>query len=344
MSEDILNFKRALYKELGDNLSATINFSPWANLLAFDVIANFVFGEAFGFLSVGSDFLNLIPTLDGRMRCINALGTLPGWLRPVIQYLPDSFWTQKSALSLQMLAKNAFNRRKCAGANHRKDMLASLLTAKSEDGKPLPEESIIAEAASFISGGSDSTSTTLTHFVDLVSRNDSVRLRLQDELDKAFPNCEENWVPEGDITGKLPYLQATLREVMRVRPASASGLERIVTEQPLDISGFKLPPGTLISAPTYTVHRNESIFKDPGKFDPDRWLGNTVMELNKAFAPFSIGPRGCMGKSFAWMELTKTIAMLFRIFDIARAWNESTALREGFFLKCEECYVVIKRR
>jgi benzoate 4-monooxygenase len=169
-----------------------------------------------------------------------------------MQFLPfDPFWRQKSALSLQNLAAEAFQERKHAKVNDRKDMLSYLLTAKSEDGDALTEESVIAEAASFISGGSDSTSTTLTHFVDLVSRNVEVRKKLQAELDQAFPLCQmkNDWVPSDEVARSLPYLQATLREVLRIRPTSASGLERIIIGQPLEIAGYKIPPHVRIYAP-----------------------------------------------------------------------------------------------
>lgn len=368
MSNQIFQLKLALLRKVDENGGAAyLDFKPWANYLAFDVIADFVFGRPFGFIGTGSDFYNLIATIDNRMRCLNALGALPWWARSVATCIPfDPFWkmNQVASVNLRGLAKESLQKRRASKMSDRVDMLSFLMKAKQNDGALLAEPSILAEAASFISGGSDSTSTTLTHFVDLVSSHHSVKTRLQSELDRAFPAHDvalESWVPPEVITGSLPYLTACLRETMRLRPTSAAGLERIILHESfgLDVTDpatdrlkfIRLPVGTLISVPTYTLHRREDIFPHAEEFRPERWLDDALIGPNKelevmmgSWAPFSFGTRGCLGKSFAWMELSKAAAMLFRQFEVIRASKEPADLTEGFFLKAKECTIVIVRR
>lgn len=334
MNVQILELKRALLGRIESSGGAAfLDFKPWAAYLAFDVIADFVFGHPFGFLRAGYDFHNLISTIDDRMRCTNALGALPSWARPLLRHIPiDSFWkmNQVASVNLRNLAEEALKVRRQqqeqVGEDAvRKDMLTHLINAKQDDGGPIPEASIVAEAASFISGGSDSTSTTLSHFVDLVTNHPSVKRQLQMELDDAFPGVTKDWVPSEYDASVLQYLNACLRETMRLRPASASGLERLVLRESMAVNtGISsvdedrvvlLPVGTLVSVPTYTIHRREDIFPQPELFRPERWLRSLDAEhkfnldaMLSSWAPFSFGTRGCLGKSFAWMELNKTLA------------------------------------
>ena len=228
-------------------------------------VADFVFGKPFGFINAGSDFLNLITTVDGRGTCVNALGALPIWLRPWMAYMPfDAFWRQQtsSMKHLKTLAVSSCTERKRLANYDRKDLLSYLLSAKSEDGNPLPEVAIISESAPFIIGGSDSTANTIVHFIDLVSRDPEIQKRLQAELDDAFakPTVElEAWVPLEAETSKLPYLNATLKETLRIRPTAAAGLERVVPKGGREIAGYYLPAGTLVSVPTYTIHHNPTL-------------------------------------------------------------------------------------
>ncbi len=103
---------------------------------------------------------------------------------------------------------------------------------------------ILEESASLISGGSDSTAATLVHFVDLVSRDSLVESKLQVELDEAFPGTlEESWVPLKAQIARLPFLNATLKEVLRVRPTLAAGPERLTSKNGMVSSGYRIPIG-----------------------------------------------------------------------------------------------------
>lgn len=66
----------------------------------------------------------------------------------------------------------------------------------------------------------------------------------------------------------------------------------------------------------YFLHNNPSIFPEPSKFDPTRWLGPQATELEKWLVPFSRGPRACIGMNLAWCELRICFAHLMRKFDM----------------------------
>lgn len=222
-----------------------------ANYLAFDVIGSFSFGRSFGFIKGGHDPYNLITTIDTRGEVLNALGTVPSSARSWMQYnVFDDFWAKglRARAGLEHIGRDAFLQRKASinekTKSDRQDLLSFLFKAiDPETGKPLPDDEIIAESISFIVGGSDTTSSTMTNFIDLVSRRADVKQKLQEELDRTFPSISSDWVAPDSVVEKLPYLNATLREVMRYRPTSSTGLERVTPPGGRVIGGQFIPGG-----------------------------------------------------------------------------------------------------
>ena len=316
MDNNIRNLKRFLLDQTSREPKIKLDFSVWSNYLAFDVIADFAFGKPFGFLTSQRDPTHLIHTIDRRGEVLNALGHVPGWLRPCMKYLVvDKFWSEGLAArsNLEILGRQSYQERE-KSPEDTSDLLSLLFSAKNpEKGGPLPSEEIVAEAISFIVGGSDTTSSTISNFMDMISRKPDIQKRLQDELDTSFADADEsNWIAPDAVTGTLPYLNAVLKEVMRTRPTSSTGLERVVPDGGREIAGQFFPQNvsaqssnsktfadefqTLVSVPTTAVMYNPEIFEDPDAFSPDRWLAEDAAILNEHFYPFSTGPRSCIGR------------------------------------------------
>jgi len=191
----------------------------------------------------------MIHIIDTRGEVLNALGQLPPRLRPWMKhFFLDTFWSQglRARSGLETIGRAAFKARRKSSDGRLADLLQLLFSAKDPNtGRPLADEDIVAESISFIVGGSDTTSSTMTHFIDLVSRDVETQDRLQDELDEAYPtgSVTQDWVASDSVAGKLPFLNATLKEVMRLRPTSSTGLERVVPKGGREIAGRYLPGG-----------------------------------------------------------------------------------------------------
>ncbi|KAF9765703.1 hypothetical protein IL306_001970 [Fusarium sp. DS 682] len=245
MDVEILAWKRQLLK-ISNGSNARIDFSVWTNYLAFDVIASFAFGEPFGFVERGRDDYGLIKIIDTRGEFMNALGSLSPLLRSLMKYNPfDPFWKSgfQASAGLAKIGREAFENRKASEDNSCKDLLSFLFNAKDPDTKqPIPDDEIVAESISFIVGGSDTTSSTMTSFIDFVSRDADLQNRIQQEIDTLFPGePPEDWVPNEKKLNDLWLLLATLREVMRFRPTSATGLERVTPRGGKTIAGQFIP-------------------------------------------------------------------------------------------------------
>lgn len=113
--------------------------------------------------------------------------------------------------------------------------------------------------------------------------------------------------------------EAVIKESLRIIPAVPGLLPRIVPSTGLTIALHYLPPGTRISAAHYVFHHNESIFPNPEKFDPDRWLNKSPEELQlpeQYFMPFSKGPRACIGMKQSWVFMYLVVVYLLGRFEM----------------------------
>ena len=96
---------------------------------------------------------------------------------------------------------------------------------------------------------------------------------------------------------KLPYMNAVIEEGLRMFPSAPIGFVRTVPEGGDTVSGHWVPGGTTVSVGMWASTKSERNFKDPYIFRPERWMDkdNATDKLG-ASNPFSMGPRGCIGK------------------------------------------------
>ena len=118
---------------------------------------------------------------------------------------------------------------------------------------------------------------------------------------------------------------------MRLVPPVPGLLPREVLDGGADIDGMHFPTGTSVGVPTFALHHNPAYHPDPFKYDPMRWIEGgehnekedrtrrtreEVELAQSAFAPFSVGPRGCIGKGVAYMELSLALARTLWLYDL----------------------------
>ncbi|KAL1844581.1 hypothetical protein VTK73DRAFT_2266 [Phialemonium thermophilum] len=160
----------------------------------------------------------------------------------------------------------------------------------------------------------------------------------------------------------LPYLQAVINETLRYHSTSGIGLPRQVPDDSpgVHIHGHYFPPGTVLSVPTYTIHHSREIWgPDADEFRPERWLetsdasasstaagkktGGLTARQKNAFIPFSYGPRACVGRNVAEMEMKLIAATWARRYDV-QLRQEHMDTREGFLRKPLGLEIALKRR
>lgn len=126
---------------------------------------------------------------------------------------------------------------------------------------------------------------------------------------------------------KLPYLDAIVKESLRLGMAASSRLPRIVpkdSKTPFVVDGQVIPPGTVVSMSVYTMHMSSNVWGPNARdFDPARWTNDKSSGLASQLVPFSIGKRNCIGQNLALAELYLGIAHLFYTYDIDLCPNQS---------------------
>lgn len=348
------------WDELSDNAHgqfAKIDCLHWYNYLAFDMIGDLAFGQPFGMLEKGKDITEIrmtpdapisyapaVQVLNRRGEVSGTLGCLPQ-LKPYAKYLPDPFFSQGLA-AVENLAGIAVARvsQRLEGKQdvNRVDLLARLMEGKDEKGEKLGRAELTAEALTQLIAGSDTTSNTSCAILYWVTKTPGVLEKLRKELDEAIPAGVD--VPTFEMVKELPYMQNVINETLRIHSTSSLGLPRVVPPGPgTDILGHHFAPYTVLSVPAYTIHHSKEIWgNDADEFVPDRWNNLTERQKN-GFIPFSYGPRSCVGRNVAEMELALIVATTFRRYDFD-LYQDRLETREGFLRKPLECMVGIKKR
>src|SRR5579859_3624934 len=155
MSKNISLFIRQMDKMLDNSETAEFDFLKWANYLAFDIIGDLAFGEAFHFIEAGNDYNDGIRVLNERGEWSATVGTMP-WIKPFTPYMFwDGFFPQglRSVKDLAQIAITAVEKRKKNGSN-RKDLLHYLMSARDPDtDQPMPDGELKAEALTQLIAG-----------------------------------------------------------------------------------------------------------------------------------------------------------------------------------------------
>ncbi|MEW4563118.1 cytochrome P450 [Bremerella sp. JC770] len=193
------------------------------------------------------------------------------------------------------------------------DLISRLLAAEDEEtGQPLSDDEIAEEALGMIIGGHETSSSALSWVWCELDRHQEVRDRLQQELDQVIGSgpLQLEHVPQ------LVYTRMVLEETMRLHPPFWFENRNVAEE--VELGGVPIAKGSVVVFSRYSLHRHPGFWKDPQRFDPERFRPGA--EENKrsvyAYVPFGGGARICIGVHFAMMELVVVLAVLARHYDV----------------------------
>ncbi|KAK3431728.1 hypothetical protein EUGRSUZ_E03685 [Eucalyptus grandis] len=164
-----------------------------------------------------------------------------------------------------------------------------------------------------ITGGSETTSSTLEWAMTELLRNPEKLSRTQAELHQVIGKGKT--IEEVDIS-RLPYLEAVLKETFRLHPIAPLLLPRKSGED-FPIGGFTIPKGAQVYINVFAIGRDPSTWDDPDKFVPDRFLGSDIdfRGQNLELVPFGGGRRICPGLPLAARMLRLMLGSLINIFN-----------------------------
>ncbi|MFO0679513.1 MAG: cytochrome P450 [Polyangiaceae bacterium] len=190
----------------------------------------------------------------------------------------------------------------------RHDLMSLLMDAKDEDtGVGMSDTQLRDEVATLVLAGHETTANLLTFAVSLVAARPEIEMRLVDEVERVLGDR----APTFADVAKLELTRAIIDETLRLFPP-AWVVERQANEEDV-VSGYRIPKDTIVAVAPYVLHRHPSYWNNPEAFDPERFMGPPDTSRPRyAYMPFGAGPRFCIGNSFALMEATLVLALLFR--------------------------------
>jgi cytochrome P450 len=194
----------------------------------------------------------------------------------------------------------------------RGDLLSMLLHAQDEEsGRRMTDQQLRDEAMTLFMAGHETTANTLAWVWYLLATYPEAEAQLHAELDSVLDQRPPTFA---DLP-RLRYTGMVVTEALRLYP-TVWMVGRENTE-PVEIAGYRIPTGTTVFMPQWTIHRDPRWFDDPESFRPDRWEHGFQEKLPRyAYFPFGGGPRICIGNNFALMEaslLLATIARQYRL-------------------------------
>ncbi|CAK7337500.1 unnamed protein product [Dovyalis caffra] len=242
-----------------------------------------------------------------------------GWMKNFLGSVKDLKRVSREMDSLMesWIQEHKLKRLESTENSNKMDFIDVLLSLLDDSLFGYSRETIIkATVTSLIIAGSDTTSITLTWILsNLLNNRRSLQLA-QEELDLKVG--KERWAEDSDI-GKLVYIQAIVKETLRLYPAAPISVPHEATED-CYIAGYHIPKGTRLFPNLWKLHRDPNMWSNPDEFMPERFLTDKanvdVSGQHFEFIPFGSGRRSCPGITFALQMIHLTVARLLQGFDM----------------------------
>lgn len=181
------------------------------------------------------------------------------------------------------------------------------------------------ELITFFIAGQETTANSLAFTLYEILRNPDIEAKILIEIQDAVLG-EKDYVDFEDLA-KLKYLSQVLQEGLRKFPV-ATGPQRELKKD-ITVGGYRIPKGDSIATSSYFFSYNPDIWKNPDLFDPERFNSpQKIPNFNMLYFPFSIGPRNCIGQTFAKFESKVILARVLRKFQFRLLPGQTARLEE----------------
>lgn len=319
MDEQIETYFEELDTRVGNG---PITIDDEMRLLTFQVMCKAIYGSDMNKEKVDA-FYNRFQTLQ---EFLIKLVRIPGLMKFYDFTGKTKYYEQVSKDNNEAILKIIQERRK---TEPKDDLLGMLMACKyenSDDGMTdakLQEESLVLFVA-----GHETASNILSWIFYLLKKHPETIVKIKAEADEML----QGKTPTFEQLIRMEYLGRVLDECLRMYPPSWI-TDRIAVEDDT-IKGFHIPKGARVIPFIYGLHHSEKLWPDHDKFDPDRFTKAHRKERhNFAHMPFGAGPRQCIGRNMATMEMKMIILKLIDRYDFDLVKNQKIAMWPAVTLK-----------
>ncbi|KAF8598568.1 cytochrome P450 [Ceratobasidium sp. AG-I] len=260
-------------------------------------------------------FVNYFPAL------VNVPSWFPGagWKQTALEWRKQKDWIVDTAYQ--------WTKDQIAGGYAEPSMLRSLMEDKlTADWSQQEKDDRLKELAiALYAGGTDTTASSLVSFIAAMVLFPEVQAKAQQEIDSVI-GLER--LPNFTDRDQLPYISNVIKEVLRWQPVLPTGVPHVSLDED-EYRGYRIPKGTVVIGNIWAMSRDETYYKDPETFNPDRYLDPKV----PALPSFGWGRRKCPGTHYAEASLFIAITSMLATFKFSKAKNangdEITPVIEG---------------
>ena len=305
------------------------DFGTWLHWFSWDVITSITFSNRLGFMEQERDVDGIIQAIEGRLMYNSVIGQAP-YLHDfllgnrigeyVANLIPALARLNRARYIVGFAAKqlNRYKEKDTAHLEYR-DMLDRF--KRHKDGvEVMSDKELLSHAASNVFAGSDTTAISLRSMFYYFCKSARCYEKIVAEIDEKHAQGRLSDPVTFSESNEMPYLQASMKEAMRMHPAVGLLLERIVPEGGVTIAGKYIPAGTIIGANPWVVARDKEVYgQDANDFRPERWLEASREQLklmDRNYLAFGSGARTCLGKNISLLEMSKLVPQILRNFNV----------------------------
>ncbi|KAF8189911.1 cytochrome P450 [Mycena galopus ATCC 62051] len=251
-------------------------------------------------------------------------------LVPALKYLPERWAPWRAACrrsKSEMAALHLEHSRAAAEAKHRNDEPESFMYSISQLGLPQKEYDAFSYTGfTLVEAGSDTSAAYLLSLVLILAAYPEHQERARREIEAVVGTAR---LPELGDFKDMPFIDALIKEVIRIRPTFPTGVPHFTTEDIL-ARNYVVPKNTTIILNTYSVFHNPEIFEDPEVFDPERFMQSehgTRLGMDTDLRDnlsFGAGRRICPGQHVARTTMQLTTMRLIWAFSFSSAVDPQT--------------------
>ncbi|KAK8071849.1 hypothetical protein PG996_005197 [Apiospora saccharicola] len=350
-----------------------VDMAHWFQCFAFDVLGDMTYSRRFGFLDRGEDVAGTMRALEKSMPYSTLVGIyawLHPYLYPLMEKIPGSGAAGRTYLmrfvSQRIAARNEA-RAKLRRADTKKpsmaadsdsnsgaprDFLDKLMDTHDENPDKVTPHHIFMMGLSNIIAGSDTTSISLSVILWYLVTTPGCMAKLRNEVDSQPRTPEGKKIAFKTANTSMPYLQAVIKEALRLEPAAGLPLWRVVPKGGATVSGQHFEAGSVVGINAWVAHYDRDVWgEDAGVFRPERWIEaekgdpERLRQMEAHYMPFGLGSRTCIGRHVSTLEMCKLIPELVAKYDMELAMPRSEWKSKNYwFVKPEKLLVRLSPR
>jgi cytochrome P450 len=191
-------------------------------------------------------------------------------------------------------------------------MVDDIMEAHDTNPGLMPASDLILQLTAPYVAGLDTVANTTAGVVYMVLKHPDVLKRVQAEVDALFAGGRR--IEESEVKN-LPVLNGAIMDTMRLFPVAVAQMR--TSTRDFVFEGYRIPGNEMLYMGTAVPHFMEEFYKDPEKFDPDRYDKARAEHMESgAYSPYGRGPHTCLGKTLAEVQMLLSMARLFWRLDL----------------------------